>query len=123
MLVDPSKPVVEVVKRTSCTSTPLSFRWVETVNNGEPKSRYTTRGYEQELYGNENFYSATPAVEKVKALLVIAEKLGYDVGLGDCSGAFYQALLAGSDDVFAEPPEEAGVPSDCVWRCIRAMPG
>ena len=61
--------MVKVVKRTDAASRPLSGRWVEVIgDDGVMKSRWTTRGFEQALEGDENFYSGTPALGHLKVL-------------------------------------------------------
>ena len=53
--------IIKVVPRTDATTKPLTGRWVDTVHDdGARKARWTTRGYEQTLNGNEDFFSATP---------------------------------------------------------------
>ena len=48
--------IVKVVPRAEATSRPLSGRWVETQHDdGALKARWTTRGFEQTLQGNEDF--------------------------------------------------------------------
>ena len=116
------KPVVQRVWRATVSSRPLSCRWVvTTTNQGETKARLTTRGYEQKLFGGEDFYSGTPSLIYLRSLLVLAQAKGHAVAIGDCSGAFYQAPL--HEDVWIEPPPEAGEDPQIVWKCERAMPG
>ena len=55
------------------------------------RSRYTVRGYEQELTGSEDFYAPTPLSCLVKNLLVCAEREGHTVCVGDCTDAFLQS--------------------------------
>ena len=57
------------------------------------KARWTTRGYEQTLNGNEDFFSATPAKMHLEMMLVEAALKGHVAAIGDCSGAFYQSPL------------------------------
>lgn len=84
------KEIVRVVPRSSATTRVLSGRWVDTKQmDGTKKSRWTTRGFEQEIYGHENHVAGTPAMAHLKAMLVNAEVHGHVVALGDCSGAFY----------------------------------
>ena len=66
------KPVVKKVLRSAAATRPLSGRWVVTSRNCEAKARFTTRGYEQVLYGTEDFYGATPSLPYLKFLLVLA---------------------------------------------------
>ena len=79
-------------------------------------------GFEQTLYGNENHIAGTPSLPHLKALLVDAAVRGHAVALGDCSGAFYQAPLT-EENIFLEPPPEAGVESGFVWEALCAFPG
>ena len=86
--------IVKVVPRAKATSKPLSGRWVEDQHDdGALKARWTTRGFEQTLQGNEDFFSATPATMHLKMMLVDAARKGHVAAIGDCSGAFYQAPL------------------------------
>jgi len=122
-----SKPsMVRVVKTVDAETRPLSGRWVDTIDdNGTPKSRWTTRGFEQHLEGDENFYSGTPALCHLKALLVLAELEGHVAALGDCSGAFYQSPLQtdGGKKVYLQAPPEAGLADNECWEAICAFPG
>ena len=63
----------------------LAIRWVDKDDYHTAKSRLTARGYEQELTGQENFYSATPQPATLRVLLVLAQALGLTVAVGDCS--------------------------------------
>ena len=90
------------------------------------KARWTTRGSEQTLQGNEDFFSATPATMHLKMMLVDAARKGHVAAIGDCSGAFYQAPLdpdGMGEKVYIEPPPEAGLPPDVVWEAVPAFPG
>jgi len=118
--------MVRVVKTVDAETRPLSGRWVDTMDdNGTAKSRWTTRGFEQHLEGDENFYSGTPALGHLKALLVLAELEGHVAALGDCSGAFYQSPLQidGGKKVYLQAPPEAGLADDECWEAICAFPG
>ena len=67
--------------------TSLTGRWVDTMHDdGARKARWTTRGYEQTLNGNEDFFSATPAMMHLKMMLVEAALKGHVAAIGDCSG-------------------------------------
>ena len=70
--------VIKVVPRTDATTRPLTGRWVDTMHDdGARKARWTTRGYEQTLNGNEDFFSATPAMMHLKMMLVEAALKGH----------------------------------------------
>eukprot|EP00959_Pyramimonas_sp_CCMP1952_P267648 5596099-Pyramimonas_sp.AAC.1 len=59
-------------------------------------------------------------------MLVDAAKKGHVAAIGDCSGAFYQALLdpdGNQEKVYIEPPPEAGLGPDVVWEAVSAFPG
>ena len=85
--------VIKVVPRTDATARPLTGRWVDpTHDNGTRKARWTTRGYEQSLNGNEDVFSATPAMMHLKMMLVEAALKGHVAAIGDCSGVFYHSL-------------------------------
>ena len=61
------------MQRQSVSQRILSYRWVD-----KPlRSRYTVRGFEQELTGAEDFYAPTPLQCLVKTLLVCAEREGH----------------------------------------------
>eukprot|EP00959_Pyramimonas_sp_CCMP1952_P211862 4433617-Pyramimonas_sp.AAC.1 len=64
------------------------------------------RGFEQQVYGHENFAATTPSLPHLKAMLVNAELRDHAVAFGDGSGAFYQAPLT-EDRISLEPPPEA----------------
>ena len=108
--------VIKVVPRTDATTKPLTGRWVDTMHDdGARKARWTTRGYEQTLNGNEDFFSATPAMMHLKMMLVETALKGHVAAIGDCSGAFYQSPLNsdGTDSqVWIEPPPEAELGPD-----------
>ena len=51
--------IIKVVPRTDATTRLLTARWVDTMHDdGVRKASWTTRGYEQTLNGNEDFFSA-----------------------------------------------------------------
>ena len=81
------------------------------------------RGYEQELSGEELFFSGTPMASTLRILLVIAHKHGLSVAVGDCAQAFLQAPLLEEGDVWVRPPQEAGVPPWRAWRLLKTLPG
>ena len=119
--------VIKVVPRTDATTKPLTGRWVDTMHDdGARKARWTTRGYEQTLNGNEDFFSATPAMMHLKMMLVEAALKGHVAAIGDCSGAFYQSLLnpdGTENQVWIEPPPEAELGPDYIWEAVSAFPG
>ena len=119
--------VIKVVPRTDATTKPLTGRWVDTMHDdGARKARWTTRGYEQTLNGNEDFFSATPAMMHLKMMLVEAALKGHVAAIGDCSGAFYQSPLnpdGTENQVWIEPPPEAELGPDYIWEAVSAFPG
>ena len=106
---------------------PLTGRWVDTMHDdGARKARWTTRGYEQTLNGNEDFFSATSAMMHLKMMLVEAALKGHVAAIGDCSGAFYQSPLnpdGTESQVWIEPPPEAELGPDYIWEAVSAFPG
>ena len=94
----------ERVQRQSVSQKILSHRWVDKPH----RSRYTVRGYEQELTFSEDFYAPTPLSCLVKTLLVCAERDGHTVYFGDCTDAFLQSDLL--EEIYVEPPAEARNP-------------
>ncbi len=85
----------------------------------------TTRHYEQELRGDEDFYSATPPACTLKVALVLAQRREHVVAVADSSGAFLQADVA--EKVWVDPPalarELEGRVADEVWLPRTALPG
>ena len=74
------KPVVKRVWRAEVSSEHLFSRWVVATNDqGETKARLTTRGYEQQLFGGDDFYSGTPSLTHLCSLLVLAQAKGHSV--------------------------------------------
>lgn len=113
---------VTVVKTKDAKSKTLSGRWVDTQgDDGELKSRWTTRVFEQTLSGDDNFYSGTSALCHLKAMLVLTEKEGHVVALCYCSGVFSQSPL--EEDVCLLAPQEAGFAPDECWKAVCAFPG
>ena len=102
---------------------PLSIRWVDKDDYHTAKSRLTARGYEQELTGQENFYSATPQPATLRVLLVLAQALGLTVAVGDCAQPFLQAPILEKSDVWVTPPPEAEVQPGRAWRLLKTLPG
>ena len=119
--------IIKVVPRTDATTKPLTGRWVDTIHDdGARKSRWTTRGYEQTLNGNEDFFSATPAMMHLKMMLVDAALKGHVAAIGDCSGAFYQSPLnpdGTESKVWIEPSPEAELGQNYIWEAVSAFPG
>ena len=119
--------VIKVVPRTDATTKLLTGRWVDTMHDdGARKARWTMRGYEQTLNGNEDFFSATPAMMHLKMMLVEAALKGHVAAIGDCSGAFYQSPLnpdGTESQVWIEPPPEAELGPDYIWEAVSAFPG
>ena len=119
--------VIKVVPRTDATTRPLTGRWVDTMDDdGTRKARWTTRGYEQTLNGNEDFFSATQATMHLKRMLVDAALKGHVAAIEDCSGVFYQSLLnpdGTESKVWIEPPPEAETGKDNIWEAVSAFPG
>merc|ERR1712194_150720 len=74
------KQIVKIAPRSSATSRVLSGRWVDTMQaDGSKKSRWTTRGFEQTVYGAENHVAGTPSLPHLRALLVDAAVRGHKV--------------------------------------------
>ena len=119
--------IIKVVPRTDATARPLTRRWVNTVHDdGARKARWTTRGYEQTLNGNEDVFSATPAMMHLKMMLVEAALKEHVAAIGDCSGAFYQSPLntdGTESKVWIEPPPEAELGPNYIWEAVSAFPG
>ena len=117
----------KVVPRTDATTRPLTGRWMDTLrDDGVWKARWTTRGYEQTLNGNEDFFSATPAMIHLKMMLVDAALKGHVAAIGDCSGAFYQSPLNpdGTENrVWIDPPPEAELGRNYIEEPVSAFPG
>ena len=112
-----SNQTYESVQRQNVSQRVLSYRWVDKPH----RSRYTERGYEQELTGSEDFFAPTPLSCLVKTILVCAEREGHLVCLGDCTDAFLQSDLL--EEIYVEPPAEAQEPADVVWRLHKALLG
>ena len=111
----------------NATTKPLTGRWVDTMHDdGARKARWTTRGYEQTLNGNEDSFSATPAMMHLKMMLVEAALKGHVAAIGDCSGAFSQSPLnldGTESQVWIEPPPEAELGPDYIREAVSAFPG
>ena len=64
------KQIVEVMPIAETTSNILTGKSVDTYQaDGDPKSSWTTRGYEQQTYGHEDFVAHTPSLPHLKAML------------------------------------------------------
>ncbi|CAK0797452.1 unnamed protein product [Prorocentrum cordatum] len=117
------KKIAQAIPIKDTTSKIPTGKWVDIYQaDGSKKSRWTTRGFEQQVHGHENFVATTPSLPHLKAMLANAELHDHVVALGDCSGAFYQAHLA-EDRIFLEPPPEVGVLEGHVREAMRAFPG
>ena len=57
-------------------------------DDGARKARWTTRGYEQTLDGNEDFFSATQVMMHLKMMLVDAALKVHVAAIGNCRGVF-----------------------------------
>ena len=114
--------VIKVVPRTDATTRPLRGRWMDTMRDDEArKARWTTPAHEQTLNGNEDFFSATPAMMLVEAALK-----RHVAPIGDCSGVFYQSPLnpdGTESEVWVEPLPEAELGPDYIWEAVSAFPG
>ena len=107
----------ERVQRQNVSQKILSHRWVDKPH----RSRYTVRGYEQDLTGSEDFYAPTPLSCLVKTLLVCAERDGHTVYFGDCTDAILQSDLL--EEIYVEPSAEAQEPAVVVWRLHKGLLG
>ena len=102
---------------------PLSVRWVDKDDYHTAKAKLTARGYEQELTGQENFYSATPQPAALRLLLVMAQALGLAVAVGGCAQAFLQTPLLEKNEVRVTKPPEAEVKPERAWWLLKTLPG
>eukprot|EP00959_Pyramimonas_sp_CCMP1952_P075363 1574912-Pyramimonas_sp.AAC.1 len=117
------KHIIKVIPIKDTTSKIPTGKWVDTYRaDGSKKSRWTTRGFEQQVRGHENFVATTPSLPHLKETMVNAELRDRAVAFGDCSGAFYQEPLT-EDRIFLEPPPETGVPEGHVREALCAFPG
>ena len=101
----------------------MSYRWVDSDDFTNAKSRFTGRGYEQALTGSETFYAATPKEATLRMLLIYAEVNGLSVLVGDAAQAFLQAPLREEHPIFVKPAEEAEEAPGMVWRLLKTLPG
>ena len=101
---------VEEVPRSSAMTRPITTRWVDRKTEHEVNSRLTVHGFKQAVDPGASFSSGTPAAPSLRILLAVAAKGSLLVGVGDSQSAFLQAPL--QEDVWVEPPAEAGVRSD-----------
>ena len=53
----------------------------------------------------------------------MAQHMGLAVGVGDCAQAFLQAPLVEQDELWVQPPEEAGVAAGLAWKLKKTLPG
>ena len=100
---------------------PLTTVWVDKVFGEGWKSRLTVHGFKQKVDRTVDFYSETPQSQSARLLLTIAARDGLLVAAGDAEAAFLQAPLL--EEVYVEPPPEAGEPRDVVYRALKALPG
>ena len=68
-------------------------------NFAEAKSRFTVRGFEQQLTGEEHF-AATPREATLRLLRCMAERRGLMVAVGDSAQAFLQAPIVEKEDIW-----------------------
>ena len=97
---------------------PLTTVWVDKVFGDGWKSRLTVHGFRQKVDRTVDFYSETPQSQSARLLLTIAARDGLLVAAGDAEAAFLQAPLL--EEVYVEPPPEAGEPRDVVYRALKA---
>ena len=76
--------------------------WKKTTTT-RPKRDSFPGSYEQELTGQENFYSAKPQPATQRLLVVVAQSLWLAVAVGDCAQALLQAPILEKSDVWATP--------------------
>jgi hypothetical protein len=114
---------VYVSRRVPAGTKPMTHRWVDKDEAMEAKSRLTVRGFEQQLEGDEQFFSATPCAMTLRTLLVLAQVRGWSVSVGDCKNAFLQAPIREEHPVWVWPPAEANEPDDHAWLLYKTLPG
>ena len=101
----------------------MSHRWMDKDYFAESKSRFTCRGYEQQLAGAENFHAATPREATLRMLLILVEIWDIAVAVGGAAQAFLQAPFREETPVYVKPVEEAGEPPGVAWRLLKTLPG
>ena len=114
--------MVEVIDRPQSHQV-LSTRWVSKQRlDGSYKVRLVARGFEPTASSDTDFYSGTPKLTTLRALLTIAAIHGNPVAFGDCHSAFHQSPMPKeSEPVCVEPAPEALLDSSKVWLCKRAF--
>ena len=120
--------VIKVVPRTRC-----DHQTSDRPLGGHHARRRSTEGQvgrrvgtSQTLNGNEDFFSAKPAMMHLKMMLVEAALKGHVAAIGECSGAFYQSPSnpdGTENQVWIEPPPEAELGPDYIWEAVSAFPG
>ena len=85
--------IIKLVPRTDATTRVVTGCWVDTVHDdGARKSRWTTRGYEQTLNGNEDFFFSNASDDASQNDVGRCSfETGHVAAIGDCSGALYQS--------------------------------
>jgi len=86
----------------------------------EVKSRWVSRGFEQED-ADIIFYAATPFPAELKILLVLALIFDWEVIIADAESAFLQTPM--TEEVYMWPPPEAGEPPGMCWRMLQIIQG
>ena len=98
----------------------IMCRWVLWYKGEEVQARLTARGFEE----LENVPSDSPTIDKcnVRVVLAICRAKGWILETSDVKSAFLQ----GHDldrDVHVQPPVEAGVPKNKLWKLNIALYG
>ena len=93
------------------------MRWVDKDDYSTAKARLTARGYEEELTGQENSYSATPQPATLR-LLLVANSLGLAVAVRAC-----QAPILEKNDVWVTPASDSAVEPGRAWLLLKTLPG
>lgn len=117
---------VEEWPRRDASEAPLSTKWIRrTGADGVDKWRIVARGFEQDVGSCDvdDFYASTPKIGSLLLLLVLALRYGWSIGLSDCKDAFYQSPLPPGVVAYVEPPPEAQLPWNVVWKCKMAFKG
>ena len=103
------------------------MRWVRTKQIdenrlfGNLKARLVARGFEEEA---DSVESPTMTKEGFRMILFIASLFGWILGSVDISTAFLQQSEAClKRDLFLQPPKEAGLGPEWVWKALKAPYG